>query len=535
MRGISQRLLASPKLALGSLILIWLAVRVYPLLQVEPIMNTEVAAARKLLNYGFVRLHGARLGARFFTGYLPNPEAFQYTHYPFSLFWLFTLVYSIAGAYGVLLFVFAMKLAGFVLVFRILAAHFERFPAWFATALFAIAPCSIALDVDTDIVATGALVWPFAVWALLKWRTWLAAALTMFIAAQISWFALTLIPALMILVANPARTFREGLSCVLKSRVAMAILIAGLFGFVFYLAQVAYYEPDFRALFSYVQLKMGETKSQQVTRSMLFTLFPLRTLLFTGAALVVGILLGLRQSRRAFSPFVLAAVAYLPSFVLAALVIPHYFYMENMVYCSLLFPATVLAAVAVQHGGRFTAPLLFALALPGLGYTQLSFAVPQISPTSRTIARLLVEHTAPTDVILTNLRPAKAPFKTSDVHSEKSVRVTADRHIYYGIETGQEVDDVPRDLKTDKAPMVFMLVKSCPISAGLASRLEREAKPMGTARIPVPQTSLTLPERLRAWVWYEIMRKGKRDTAAESARPEQLEFQFYRLKCIVIR
>jgi hypothetical protein len=36
--------------------------------------------------------------------------------------------------------------------------------------------------------------------------------------------------------------------------------------------------------------------------------------------------------------------------------------------------------------------------------------------------------------------------------------------------------------------------------------------------------------RLRAWVWYEAMRKGRRAGVVGTAAPRELELEFYRIK-----
>lgn len=499
-------------------------------------MCTEVWNAHKLLDYGFFERKGARLSPSSWSGQLPNPAAFNYTHYPLPMLWVYTLIYSFAGAWGVLGFTLACKLAGCIAVFLILSRFFDRFAAWLAAILFAAAPCSILLDLDTDLVAFGSLLWPVATLVILGWRgdarrglaPW-KTGLMMFVAGQVSWFALTLIPALMSMTERWKGRLWATIIAVVKNRAAITLLFGGIGSFLLFLAQVVLYEPDFRELLSHIRLKLGESQPSAVPKWLLFTLLPLRTVIFVGPALIVGGVVGLFYVRRHPTPLMAAAIVYLPSFAFAALVIPNYFYMENIVYGSMLFPAAVLTAAAIQACGRLFFWLLVAIALPGVAYIHLSFSVPTITPTARMIGGMIASHTNKVDVVLTNLEPMRPPYKSGDVHSEKATKITSDRHIIYRVVSAEQLGDIPRVVKASDFPLVFVRCRSRTIAPELAARLER-AELIAAEKVSIPVGASTMAEKLRGWVWYNVMRKAKRPTVeVESVHGEEL-FEVYRLR-----
>jgi hypothetical protein len=430
--------------------------------------------------------------------------------------------------------VLLLKLVACVLVFKILDRNFERFAAWFGTVLFAVAPCALILDCDADLVATGAVFWPFAIYLLMcrplgsTGAGW-AAALAAFAAGQVSWFALTVIPGLMAFCEPWTRPLGASVKAVLKNKTAQALLLGGVASFAVFLAMVVIYDPEINQLIPFIRTRMGTTTFSTLPRFQLLTLFPVRTVIFAGVGLVVGMLAGLRSVGRVRTPLVMAAVVYLPSFLLTALLIPHYFYTENMVYGSLLFPAAVLTALAVQEQGRILPWLLAALAIPGMIYGQLYFAVPMISPTARVVAKFLADHTQRTDVVLTNLKSSNPPFKTSDVFSGKAVQVVADRVIFFGFDRLEHLDAVPIIMKSNAVPVVLMVCKSRPLDPLLLNKLQRDAKLETTATVSLPPQRLTVVEKIRAFIWYKIMRKAKPPTPSASEDAQAFEFELYRL------
>ena len=532
-----NRLLASQKIALGSLIVIWLLARAFPFSQEEPLMNPEVWNARKLLDYGFFERHGARLTPGMWTGQLPNPQDFNYTHYPLPMLWVFTLVYKLTGPWGGPVLVLALKLAGCVIIFKILDRQFERGAAWFASVLFAIAPCSILLDCMTDLTATSAVLWPAALWLLFRhspaggaaqpvapWK----AGLLVFAGGQISWFATTMVPSLMALMENWTGSLRASIRSVLKNRVALAIMIAGVLTFLCFLAQVVLYESDPTSLFAHIKLKMGSKQIATTPRTTLYALVALRVFIFTGAALLIGIAAGLPQLRRQRAPLLVAAAIYLLSFALGALGIPHHYYMDYIMQGSLLFPAAVLTAAAVQAHRRWLPWLLAVLAAGQFAYTQLIASVRTISPASTIMGKFVAENTAATDIIVSNLKVAQSPYKNSDIHAGKATAIVADRMMFFGFTEESQLVELPNLLRRKEFDLVYVYDKTLPAPPKWLERIRREGRQVVAQTLTFPPADLNFAERARAFIWYKVMRKGKQSEA--NPVPSNHEIEIYRLQ-----
>src|SRR5678815_3196456 len=92
-------------------------------------------------------------------------------------------------------------LAGRLMTYYVLKHFFPIRSAWLATALVTTAHATVEFSSNTDVVAQGAIIWPVAGWAILRWYTradrskalpWVL-GLIVFLGGQISWFALTTI------------------------------------------------------------------------------------------------------------------------------------------------------------------------------------------------------------------------------------------------------------------------------------------------------------------------------------------------------
>ena len=110
----------------------------------------------------------------------------------------------------------------------------------------------------------------------------------MFLAGQVSWFALTLIPALMAMTENCAGPFRAVVRATLRNRTAIGILIGGLLSFVVFLLQVALYESDLPLLISHLRLQTATEQGQTMSKLHLFGLVAVRAVAFVGVPLLLG-------------------------------------------------------------------------------------------------------------------------------------------------------------------------------------------------------------------------------------------------------
>jgi len=531
---IVMRLLNSNRIALGSLAVLWLSVRIYAMLTTEPPMCLELQQARKLLEYGWSATHGAPLWSP--AGRLPEPAAFIYTHHPYLFFWLITAIYAVGGPYGVLLLMTLAKLIGCLLLFKTLDAHVDRFSAWLAALLCAIAPSGILEDFSASTVALSAIIWPIGAWlllgrkdvngAILRPPAWLCGILA-FAAIQIDWLALPIIPALMSMMISWRAPWRKSLLEFSNNPCVRALAVGVTAGTLLFLIQVLVYIPDLGALFAWLSVKSG-ANSTTVSKTHLFLLVLVRAVAFVGFPLVLGTLIGCfcRSSLRA--ALAIAALVHVVFYGLIVAIIPNYFYTERTVYPGLLIPTAILTSVAIQRYRRLLPWLLVSLSLPGLIYAHLLLAVPDFSSVSKRLGGFIAQHSRNTDIVLTNLKPCEPPYAASDIVGGKATAVLADRRVYFGIERPSQVAQFPKFLKQNEGNLVILLARSRPVSPELLQIVRERAGFKATFEVSIPLGPTSLAGKIRAFAWYKIMRKAP--PPSETVWDPSATFDIYQMK-----
>ncbi|TAK93978.1 MAG: hypothetical protein EPO07_17425 [Verrucomicrobia bacterium] len=502
-------------------------------------MSFETWQAKKLLEYGFWHRHGAAiLSPGTDTGILPNPELFNRSHHPYPIMWVYTLLYTFAGAAGGAALAMLLRLAASVLTFCALDRHFDRFSAWCGAVLVTLAPVTLHLDSEvTNATTIAAVLWPLGAYLLSREKTESPTSplpgrfigLSVFLAVQTDWFPLTIVPALIVLAVEWQRLSFRKLADPLKHPVAGRILVAAVLTSALFLLGVIYYEADFGGLHHHVRMEAGGTGGAHSRWWKVLGLVPLRSVMFVGLPLILGSVVGLFHRRQNRSPLVLASLVYFVCWGLSALALPQYFINETSIYAYALFPAAVLTALAIQHRQRFLPWVLIALCLPGMAEIYLYDSIPALSDTSRVIGEFIASHSVATDVVLTNLEPGRRPFKPSDTSAGRAVRVAGDRRIFFGIRTPAELDEIPQMIRQTNAPTLFVVDPACAITPELREQLQR-ATLVHTATLALPVAKPSLAERIRAFVFYDIMHKGKAETASGQDDSKQETLEIYRLR-----
>jgi hypothetical protein len=430
------------------------------------------------------------------------------------------------------------KLAGCLLLFKILDLHFGRFPAWLASVLYALAPCALLEDVGYCCVTQSTLIWPVGAWLLVGRKRadgslaqlppWGCAALA-FIAGQTDWLALVILPALAVLTLNWEQPWWKNISLAARNPRFRALALGGAASALVMAVQVVLYHPDLHDLYAWFALKAGARPQGGVSRASLLALAPLRLTAFVGLSLVLGALAGMFGRTHRRDPLLVSSLAFLLCFGGLVLLLPKYFYMERTVYVSLLFPAAALTSGALQRGSRVLASILAVISVPGVIYAHMMLSVPDYSPVARKLGEVFAKQSDIHDVVVTNIKPAQPPFKPSDITGSKAASIIADRRIYYGIEHMAQITELPKVLKRSRASLAFVVLKSRPLDSDLSEMLKRDAQLKASFEETLPISAPTLSERLRAFVWYTVMRKG-------SAPPVQTPdsgpaaFEIYRLE-----
>lgn len=409
-----------------------------------------------------------------------------------------------------------------ILCFLVLDYCFSRSSAFWASVLYAVAPLSILCDGVSNCVIRGAIFWPISV-ALIVFRfrrkesaslgDLLLAAATTFLAGQVSWFALSIVPSLMVINIRLTSLKPRALCAVLTSPVSLALLAGGVLSLLVFIGQVTLYAGGLRGLIEYSFAKAGAT-SAIGPRLYTICLVPLRIAFFVGLALTFASLLGClhlaKDSSLAGKELVLGAVLYFVAYGAMVLAAPRAFVEENHFFSWLLFPGAVVAAMLFDKAGNQLRNLILGLGVFGLALALLYAAVPVTgSPTSRYMGKVFAAHSKKTDFIFTNIRLFTYPFKASDVGGTISAQSSADRFITFGVSDPAQLC-VARDLVDEATRFQYWKLRSLPTGSALETELAASGKLVETVPVTFPAMTETLPEKLRAFVWYSVMKKAKR-------------------------
>ncbi len=512
-------MIATKAKALFWLSVIWMAMRVYPAFMGWSSIGTEVWQAHKLLDYGFQRLHGGALRWDAWTGTVAHPEHYIYTHHPYPIYWFCAVLYYFFGITGIAVVMFLLKYAALVLSFLVLDRYFSRSSAFWASVLYAVAPCSILLDGNSNSVVVASSLWPIAV-ALILFRfrrkaaasrgDLLLAGATTFLAGQVSWFALSLAPSLAAINSRLTSLRPRGIREVLRHPVSLAFVVGGVLSFLVFLGQVAFYEPDLLDLSHYLLARAGGSGGA-LSRWHLLGLVPLRVILFSGVTLgftaLVGCV-GFARDAGFRNDLVAGAVLYFIAFAAMVFVLPQFFYTENHIYAWLVFPGAVLAAMLFERSGRTFRNLIVLSGLLGIVLALMRASVPEVSPMSRFMGQTFAAHSRKTDFIFTNIKPPGPPYKSSDVCALGATPMVADRLIVFGVSDPAQLH-VAADLVDEATRFEYWNLRSLGVGPALEAELGSRAKLVETIPITFPDRTESLAEKLRSFFWYSVMKKGR--------------------------
>ena len=521
------------------LIALWIAARVYPLLNTVPWREWEIWEAHKLLDYGFFARGGAAIQVPFMTGHLPFPQDLNYVNHPYGILWLDTLLFSVFGSAGVITMILSARLGSTLLAWHIFRHYVSPSAAWSAAALLALLPAGLALDVDSNCIAFAAVMWPVV--TLLahrglsnslpqKWRLWLL-ALAVFASVQTNWFSLTWIPSLLLMTRRDGDPWRGEIKRLWTDPACRAISSGAGAALALFATQVIIYTPNLGAVAHYIGTQAGFHTSE-ITRTRMTTTVLLRTLLFVGPALVVAGICGVRASQRnqsADRTLALAFGLYSIAFVAAGLVLTQFFFIERSPYIYLGFPAAYFAANSIESTtSRAYHWFLGVLALLTTGYISLTFSIPAVTNTSIVIGNFIAAHTSPSDLVLSNLRPQTSPFASWDTGSTGSTAMVADRLAFFDIETPAQISDKASYLGRNFSSAVFVRDMHRPLPSDMLTALRAAGKPLASATFVFPAEPVTIAHRLRESIWKFSGRFQSR--APLSSVPMEAELEIYRLK-----
>jgi hypothetical protein len=521
-----------PLVAYGAICIAWLLTRAFSFLQSVPWQYWEIWEARKLLEYGFWARHGGIINVHFMTGLLAEPEKFNYVNHPYPILWVFTFFYYLFGAWGAFIMSSALGLISALAVFPALKILFSPKRALLGTFLFLLAPTTILMDVNTNIISLGAIGWPFLMIVLAKLekrftiRNAFLFAGIVFVLGQISWFTYTLSATIFIaLIFQILATQPQSPTWMKRSLVP---LIAGGVATLFVLLiQVVYYTFDLSEVVKYAS---GQSGSEAGVSTLKMAIgIGIRTALSTGPALLLGGALGvifiIKRHSRHWMEWI--AIAYLFVFAGCSLLLPRFFFREVTMYEYLVFPLIVatLSAMNAIRNKAFDCCLVL-ISLAGLAYPIYQASIPVVSQTARNLASIIQDNTSREEILATNIESQKYPFASWDVGSRRHTAMLSNRMIRWGINSERSLGSLPGDFKVSQLEFTYVYCDGSPVQQTMKEHLNTKV-PFKTIHVELPPEPLSAATRVRSLYW-KITGKHQveQDTEPQSST---FDLKFYQM------
>jgi len=507
--------LRSPVGEYVSLAFLWLATRILPFLWFTDGRHCiwEVLQVEKLLQYGFWARKGAFLGPCMYFGILPNPADYNYVNHPYPIFWLYALLHWLTGQAGLLAIMALVGLAGCLLTYRFLKEFFPPTASWFTAALFVIAHANVEFDIDINSVAEGALLWPLAGMVIIWLRqanfrgvnAWLL-GLLVFLAGQASWFALTMIPALMLLCLPEGTPLQSALRRPWAIVGWPQIVVGGTLSLLVFVGQIFVYSPSLSDNAEYLRLQMG-VGTLLTARKIQLPVLTLRMML-AGPALWIGTIVGLLLLRKATllqRRLLGTMLFYLAIFCVSILVIPRLVFLNQHAFRYTLFPCAVFTAFALSRLNFFW----LKGALAGVGVLGLLLCYAKLydyqsSTASVALGQWLSGQTSPQEVVLSNIRYLTPPIQSWDGEFANNVREMSDRLFFHEIGDSTAFYRTAQPFASHGQSICFVREASQPMDPEFASKLELNCVGTEKTNVVVQGRDVRFYKQARAGLWGKL-------------------------------
>ncbi|MDD5260565.1 MAG: hypothetical protein PHD76_01830 [Methylacidiphilales bacterium] len=523
------------------LTLAWGLVRIYPLSRAVPWSFWEIWEAGKLLDYGFWNRMGALVDWHYSTGFLNEPYRFNYANHPYPILWFCTAIYYMAGGWGVVGFIFLFNLASCLLAFHVIRRYVSLPAATSASLLMVLAPSTIFFSINSNIIALGSMLWP---WWMEAWHRardryalcgsavgfWLLGGVVL-AAGQISWLTYSMVPAFMVIILfqsqNSSKAPLEKSAYYALWAVAAGCLLSGLI----FVAQIAYYTPDWSLLLGYAQGQAGLALSEVSPARMVASIM-IKVVTLVGPALLLGVLpaLWLQVRFRIRLQDTAWIWLYLGCWIVMALVLLRFFYRERSMYGYLIFPLVFLWAQVLERiRGDFWRYGVLLLALPGIFYVQLQSAIPVVSKTSLLLGGLVRRVADPKDLVLSNFRDQIFPFEGWDVGGRIYAAMAADRLFFTEIQTSDDVSRITARFGAHMPHMIYIFDPEQPIDEKLYKKIQLSGQSEHVT-LEVGRESGGFAGQLRTFYWRLLNRKTPDAVTGAFEEARKLDIQLYSLR-----
>lgn len=517
------------------LILVWMASRVVVAVHSEFWSQWDVFQARKLLEYGFWERRGALTWMHVMGGLMPYPEDITSSTHPYPGVWLYTAIYALGGAPLCLALAVAFKVASSLTVFALLQRWHSVPRAWLGAALYILAPVTIVMDFESNIIGLAAALFPFGMALVLavqegraspKWLT-----LFTFAGGLVDWAFYYQMPALLWLATPPTTRWRDLIPSLFRAPASRALLFGAAVASVCFLVQIAIYFPEAASAISYIRRQTG-VSGMEVSRMRMLAAVAARNVFFVGPALFLGAAVGVALYRHAAESrrVLQASLVFIVCFVPVQILFLHFCFVEFSQFAYLVLPMTLLATHGMARLDRrlYTA-LLLTLAVVMAAFFSVRASIPRHTTVAKAVAAEVARHSTPSDVVLTNLRSNHPPFQPWDTGGLGSVMVLADRLVGPDVFDAERVRVMARNARRNFANVVFALSPDHPVTDDLAAAIRRDGELFARVNFtPAPQPT-PLAARLRLFIWKFT---GRYTDRAESESPEShpVTLEFYRLR-----
>jgi hypothetical protein len=517
------------------LILVWIASRVVVAMHCEFWSQWDVFQARKLLEYGFWERGGALTWMHVMGGTMPYPQDITSSTHPYPGVWLYAALYAVGGASLCLGFAVVLKLASSLAVFALLQRWHSLPRAWLGAALYILAPVTIVMDFESNIIGLAAALFPFGMALILavqegRASPWWLALFTM-VGGLIDWAFYYQMPALLWLAAPAEARWREAIPGVFRWPATRALLIGAAVASVLFLIQIAVYFPEAASAISYIRRQTG-VAGMEVSRARMLAAVAARNVFFVGPALFLGAAVGVwlyrhaRESRRALQ----ASLVFIVCFIPVQILFLHFCFVEFSQFAYLVLPMTLLATHGIARlDRRFYTALLLALAVAMAAFFSVRTAIPRHTAVARAVAAEVARHSNPSDVVLTNLRSNHPPFEPWDTGGLGAVMALADRLVGPDVFDAGRVRAIAGSARRNFANVVFALSPDHAVSDELAAAIREHGEPFARATFTPPPQPTPPAARLRVFIWKFTGRYADRAASgSRESRPVTLEF--YRMR-----
>ncbi len=472
---------------------------------------TEVA---KMLDYGFWERKGAMLSPGWRVGLLQNPEAHNYVNHNYPIIWLYSLLYWLFGKAGMYALVALRSLATALLTFGFLSRVFPRTVAMFASFMAIASYGMIEFTMNTDVIGQGVIIWPLAgllafnleANPLRKKAIFLGVAI--FCAGQITWFALSVTPALLMLCLSEKTSFPSAISRLWKHPGCLPLIVGAAASGAVFICQILAYTPTVSGNADYLKLQMGLVSGEAASRLSMFPVLLLRMLVAAPAlwfGAIVGTILCMRDSQ--YGRFARVSGVYFLTFCAITFCIPRLLFLNQHGFSYMVFPCAIMTGFALaKTSSKSCRVALVGISAVGLLICYAKLHDYRASNAALTFGDWLGKHTQKNELVFSNYKHTNAnhPVQDWDYEFFAEASVIADRLLYKEVSSIDAAKKIIAQVGNHPYPMSYLHFVNVPSNPNFLQKLLTEKTEVIEANIEIPPESPRVFKLLRQWLWQSL-------------------------------